>query len=103
MERMDRQAGKGGVAERPGKVAKPHQAACSPPQQRRGGCAIKKSREATLAAQTGWCWSKNSLANTTPSAPPKEAPRCFLDVASTPPLLRSGLPSNLRTLIASLF
>src|SRR6476620_3773378 len=57
--------------------------AAIPLLQRRGGCAIKKSCEATLDAQTGW--SETSL--TTPSAPIKGClRRYFLEVASTPPL-----------------
>jgi hypothetical protein len=52
--------------------------------------AIKKSRGATKAAQTGRSRRfkrirKYHLRVTTPSAPLKEASRYFLDVASTPP------------------
>jgi len=58
---------------------------------RRGGCASKKWREATEAAQTGW--SKRVQTRipkyfrklTTPSAPSKVASQYLLDVASTPP------------------
>jgi hypothetical protein len=52
-------------------------------QKRRGGCAIKKSCEATLDAQTGW----SEMCLTTPSAPINGClRRYFLEVASTPPL-----------------
>jgi hypothetical protein len=62
---------------------KPSRDALSPLLQRRGGCAIEKSCEATLDAQTGW--SKTFL--TTPSAPIKGClRRYFFEVASTPPL-----------------
>src|SRR5262249_48590096 len=54
-----------------------------PSSQRRGGCAIKKRREATLDAQTGW----SEMCLTTPAAPIKGClRRYFLEVAATPPL-----------------
>jgi len=70
---------------------KKRQAAANPLLQRRGGCAIKKSCEATFDAQTGW--SKTFL--TTPSAPVKGSLRRYLlEVASTPPL-EEGTSSSL--------
>jgi len=58
----------------------------SPLLKRRGGCASKKSREASEAAQTGWSLTKTVSLNDHPVRSPKEASRHFLDVASTPPL-----------------
>jgi len=61
-----------------------------PSWHRRGGYAINKNCEATLAAQTGWSGLPKSLGLvpflTTPSAPSKDATRHLLDVASTPPM-----------------
>jgi hypothetical protein len=60
-------------------------------QDTRGGCAIKKSCEATSDAQTGW----SEMFLTTPSAPIKRClRRYFLEVASTPPL-EEGISSSL--------
>src|SRR5437667_547012 len=60
------------------------------PSQRRGGCAIKKCRGATKAAQTGWCEARVRQGEasieehgrvfaglTTPSAPIKVASRSY--------------------------
>jgi hypothetical protein len=60
---------------------------------RRGGCAVTKCREASLATQPGWSlWtmfperlSEHTAEATTPSAPSKEASQHLLEVASTPP------------------
>jgi hypothetical protein len=46
---------------------------------------LRRSREATKAAQTGWSLQNLSAEATTLSAPRKDASRYSLDVASTPP------------------
>ena len=62
----------------------------SPPQQRRGGCAIKKKLRSHLNSRRRGSVVQKFLGHTTPSAPLKEASQLLLDVASTPPLLRRG-------------
>jgi hypothetical protein len=63
--------------------------AANPLLQRRGGCAINKSCEATVDAQTG-----GSPFLTTPSAPDLRMPSAiFFEVASTPPL-EEGISSG---------
>src|SRR5262245_21633281 len=66
----------------------------SPPQLRRGGCAIKKDfAKPLLKAQTRWCWSiqsKRSPEPTTPSAPSNDASRHLLDRRGHPSLSKEG-------------
>ena len=64
----------------------------SPPHGGGVAAPVRKCREATEAAQTGWSNTtqtripKHFGKSTTPSAPSEDASRYFLDVASTPPL-----------------
>src|SRR4030095_11871318 len=62
----------------------------SPPQPRRGGCAIKKRREATIAREDGLVLL-SILDHPHPVRSNKEAPRRSLEVAATPPRLRRGV------------
>jgi len=57
----------------------------SPLLVRRGGCANKKSREASEAARTGWSLTETVSASDHPVRSITEASRHFLAVASTPP------------------
>ena len=79
-----------------------------PSSPRRGGCAIKQRREASLSAQTGWCpscmtgnRSRFEMDSPPLSAPPKEASRHLIDVAATPP--RRGGEKSLTLLSNSPF
>src|SRR5437870_2789941 len=62
--------------------------------RRRGGCAVRKSREATLARADGVVRSNHRLSEverTTPAAPFKGRGH-LLDGAATPPFPRRGVP-----------
>src|SRR5882724_11857184 len=62
--------------------------AYSPPGTGGVAAPLRKRREATEAAQTGWSDRRAHVFAelTTPAAPLKEASRHFLDGASTPPV-----------------
>src|SRR5688572_16634810 len=63
----------------------------SPPQPRRGGCAIKQKREATFERADGVVLAGGSFPGQHhPVRSNEEASRVFLDVAATPPRLRRG-------------
>jgi NitT/TauT family transport system substrate-binding protein len=52
---------------------------------RRGGCATKKYREASITAQTGWSLTSHAVVSDHPVRSTKEASQHFHDVAATPP------------------
>ncbi len=78
----------------------------SPPQMRRGGCAVRKSREATLARADGvvlinqihFVDQHHPVLHVSPyrahasRRSVKGGFATFFDVASTPPQLRRGVP-----------
>src|SRR5689334_5623293 len=59
----------------------------SPPciTARRGGCVIKKFREATKADAAGVVFLFVFIRKTTPASPSVDASQCFLNRSATPP------------------